>query len=106
MGKCMNKINLMNSFRFLFVIILIFTNLTVLFSQAVVSGIISDADDSPVFLANISIKGTPSGTMTGNDGYYEILIPANTEVTLVFSYVGFLSQEKKNHSFGPGKGCC
>ncbi len=41
---------------------------------------------------NIVIKGTQQGTVTNAEGRYEISIPNNT-VTLIFSFVGYVSQE-------------
>ncbi|MGV3509055.1 MAG: SusC/RagA family TonB-linked outer membrane protein [Sphingobacteriaceae bacterium] len=41
---------------------------------------------------SIQIKGTTTGTQTGPNGQYSIRIPGNNAV-LVFSYIGFASQE-------------
>ncbi len=38
---------------------------------------------------NIAVKGTSSGTTTGEDGRYELKIPANKEITLLFSFIGY-----------------
>ncbi|GAB3028701.1 SusC/RagA family TonB-linked outer membrane protein [Spirosoma pulveris] len=43
---------------------------------------------------NIIIKGTGTGTTTDTEGNYRISVP-NTSATLVFSFVGYVSQEVK-----------
>lgn len=43
---------------------------------------------------NIIIKGTGTGTTTDTEGNYKISVP-NTSATLVFSFVGYISQEVK-----------
>jgi hypothetical protein len=40
---------------------------------------------------NVTVKGTTTGTTTDADGSYSLGAPANS--TLVFSFIGFLSQE-------------
>ncbi|MES2518828.1 MAG: TonB-dependent receptor [Bacteroidota bacterium] len=51
------------------------------------------SDDKGGFLpgVNIKIKGTQKGTISGNDGSYKI--EANAGDVLVFSFIGFKSQE-------------
>ncbi|MDZ7605267.1 MAG: TonB family protein [Cyclobacteriaceae bacterium] len=50
-------------------------------------------DDSPAPGVNVLIKGASVGTITDIDGNYEITIPAAEEATLVFSYIGFTTEE-------------
>ena len=57
-----------------------------------VSGRVTSADDaSSVPGANILEKGTSNGTVTDADGNYKIIVGDNA--TLVFSFVGFTTQE-------------
>lgn len=44
---------------------------------------------------SILIKGTNTGTITNVDGGYKLSISENTDATLVFSYIGYVSQEVK-----------
>lgn len=63
-----------------------------LWAQTQVSGIVTDArDNAPLPGVSVSVKGTRTGTTTGADGRYSISAPANA--TLVFSIVGYTSQE-------------
>lgn len=52
-------------------------------------GVITDDQSNPVPLANISISGQPGGTISKMDGRYQLKVPANKEVIVVFSYVGY-----------------
>ncbi len=61
--------------------------------KATVKGKISDAKNHPVELVNIAILGMPGGTISDRKGSYEIEVPANTAITLVFSFVGYEKQE-------------
>lgn len=49
------------------------------------------ADGEPVIGATIMVKGTATGTVTDMDGNFSLQSPANG--TLVFSYVGYETQE-------------
>ncbi len=58
-----------------------------------ITGKVTSADDNePLPAVNIIIKGTMSGTVTDVNGNYTLTVPDNGG-TLVFSYVGFISQE-------------
>jgi len=64
------------------------------FAQTVVSGLVKDSQGEPLIGVNIQIKGTGSGTTTDNTGKYSVTIPAGiSDPSLVFSYVGYISQE-------------
>lgn len=57
-----------------------------------ISGTVTDENGTPLIGATVQAKGTSSGTTTDIDGSYTIVVPDDVEV-LVFSYVGFYSQE-------------
>jgi len=67
---------------------------TIAFSQQTVSGAVVDDANLPIPGVNISIKGTTQGTVTNFDGEYTLDGVALNDV-LVFSYVGFETQEIK-----------
>ncbi|MDR2496567.1 MAG: TonB-dependent receptor [Tannerellaceae bacterium] len=57
-----------------------------------VSGTVTDASGEPLIGVNVLVKGTVNGVITDVDGKFALQqVPANA--TLVFSYVGYLSQE-------------
>ena len=62
---------------------------SIIYAQSV-SGIVSDSS-GPVPGVNVLIKGTTTGTSTDFDGKFEI--KANNGDIIVFSYIGFLTQE-------------
>lgn len=60
-------------------------------SSRSVSGKVLDKTGNPVIGAYVIVKGTKNGTFTDNDGIYRLDVPE--KATLVFSSVGYLSQE-------------
>jgi TonB-linked SusC/RagA family outer membrane protein len=60
--------------------------------QKTISGSITDKDGNPLPGATIVEVGTDNGTSSDFDGNYEINLP-DGEQTLVFSYLGFKTQE-------------
>ena len=63
------------------------------FAQVTVTGtVISGENEEALPGVNVVIKGTTSGTVTDIEGNYSIEVPG-TETTLVFSSVGFVSEE-------------
>jgi iron complex outermembrane receptor protein len=63
------------------------------YAQKTITGKVTDkADGSGLPGVNIAVKGTTNGTSTGTDGSYTLSnVPDNA--TLVFSFVGYVSQE-------------
>jgi TonB-linked SusC/RagA family outer membrane protein len=64
---------------------------SLLFAQNKVSGVVSDAEKSPLAGVTVVVKGTTNGTNTNANGEYSLSVPANA--TLVFRYVGYITQE-------------
>jgi TonB-linked SusC/RagA family outer membrane protein len=60
--------------------------------STMVKGIIKDASGLPVPGVNVLIKGTQKGTSSDLDGSYTINVSPGT--TLVFSFIGFKTEEK------------
>mgnify|MGYP001214904312 CR=1 FL=1 len=58
-----------------------------------VAGRVTDENGDGLPGVNILIKGTQQGTVSDADGSYRISIPDRGEVTLVFSFVGYVPQE-------------
>jgi len=57
-----------------------------------ISGTVTDRTNAPIAGVNISIKGTSLGTLSDAQGKYSLVAPS-TANTLVFSFVGFGTQE-------------
>ena len=65
-----------------------------------VTGTVTDADlGDPLPGVSVSVKGTITGTTTDIDGNYSLLLP-QPQATLVFSFVGFKTQEVDGVSGG------
>lgn len=86
----------MKLYKLLVTILLLFFVGT-LFSQqtATVTGKIIDEKGHDADLVNIAIKGLSGGVSTNKNGTYSIVIPANREIELVYSFIGFKSFTKK-----------
>ena len=56
-----------------------------------ITGTITAVDGQPIPFSNIIVKGTNTGTVADFDGNYSITTSSNS--TLVFSYIGFKTQE-------------
>ncbi|WP_053978009.1 TonB-dependent receptor [Mangrovimonas xylaniphaga] len=55
--------------------------------QATIKGVILDDTQLPV--PNVSIKAGASGTSSNSNGFYELKIPSNTEVTIEFTHLSY-----------------
>jgi TonB-linked SusC/RagA family outer membrane protein len=63
-----------------------------LFAQIKVSGVVLDKDKEPLIGVSILVKNTVQGTVSEIDGSYNLSV-TDANVTLVFSYTGFTTQE-------------
>ncbi len=59
--------------------------------NVIVTGTVHESDGEPAIGASVTLKGQTTGVATDIDGNYRIEAPANG--TLVFSYIGYNSQE-------------
>lgn len=57
----------------------------------IVTGIITDKTGEPVIGANIVVKGTTNGTISGMDGRFSLEVPDNA--VLQVSYIGYLTRD-------------
>ncbi len=76
----------------IFLFLLLFSFSTTLFSQdfAVVKGVVNNEIETPVRDVNVSVAGNKTlGTVSNLRGEYELKIPANKKVVLVFSSVEY-----------------
>src|SRR5690606_18829395 len=59
--------------------------------QRTVTGTVTDTDNQPLPGVSVIVEGTTIGTITNNDGYFTLSVPADAE-TLLFSFVGMRTQ--------------
>ncbi|MCH2023892.1 MAG: SusC/RagA family TonB-linked outer membrane protein [Saprospiraceae bacterium] len=72
--------------------LLLFFSFSSLLAQKTITGTVTDESGTAVIGASVVEKGTTNGASTDLDGKYSISV-AESATTLVFSYVGFASQE-------------
>jgi len=78
---------------FLLVFILALSILSGIAQTRILTGKVSSSDDGlPIPGVSISVKGTTTGTISDVNGIYSITVP-QTAKTLVFSFVGMITQE-------------
>lgn len=78
--------------QYLGTLLLFLCTSTVVFAQQTIKGsVVSAGDNQPLPGVTILVKGTTTGTTTDFDGNFTMEAPS--EGTLVFSYIGFLTQE-------------
>ena len=73
-------------------LLLLLFNFTILFAQKEVTGIVTDNVGEPIIGANILEKGTSNGVISDGSGSYKIKVQEGA--TLVYSYIGYSTDEK------------
>jgi TonB-linked SusC/RagA family outer membrane protein len=59
--------------------------------QETIKGVVKDEQGAGLPGVSVVVKGTTAGTVSDNDGNYSVTAP--NKATLVFSYIGYLTQE-------------
>ena len=77
--------------RWLGTLFLLWSSISVYAAQTI-NGRVVDTTGEGVIGANVLVKGSTTGTITDFDGNYSIEVES-MESTLVFSYIGFVTQE-------------
>ena len=78
--------------RLLFIPLFIFCVLQLFAQEIKVTGKVLDGESGePLPGVNVVIDGTQQGTVTTNEGIYEITVPS-AEAALLFSFIGYLSE--------------
>ena len=80
-----------NLFRMLILSLFVLCTTVVFAQQKPIKGTVVDATGEPLIGVNVSVKGTAIGIITDIDGKYTLEVPTNA--TLVFSYIGYRTQE-------------
>ncbi len=70
--------------------------------NASISGIILDENDMPLANSSVVILGRAAGIATSDSGTFTLTVPAQKAIGLVFSHLGYLS-EQKNFYLSPGE---
>ena len=72
-----------------FLTIVFLFNLTILFGQITISGIVTDQNGTPIISANVYLEGTYDGSTTNDDGQFSFTTTESGTKTLIISYVSF-----------------
>lgn len=83
------KLNSMK--KYLLTLFCICASLVTFAQQRLITGVVVDAHNEPVIGASVLEKGTSNGTITNVDGEYSLKVTSGA--TLVFSYIGYKTQE-------------
>jgi hypothetical protein len=75
------------------VYLLILTQPVISQVYSTIFGLVTDSQFQPVNAVNISVSEANYGTSTNQNGLYELQIPANTKLTIIFSSVGYMTKE-------------
>ncbi len=87
-----NKPNMIRLIKVFMLLMVLFASKLAM-AQITVSGIVKSGEDqSPIPGVNILVKGTTNGTITDARGSYNLTVASPNEI-LVFSFVGFITQE-------------
>ncbi|MBN1184342.1 MAG: carboxypeptidase-like regulatory domain-containing protein [Bacteroidales bacterium] len=70
--------------------------------KATIYGNVKEPDGKPIVSANVTISGRPIGAITDENGYYELEIPANEFLEIVYSFIGY-SSDKQSINLKPGE---
>ncbi|WP_233589290.1 carboxypeptidase-like regulatory domain-containing protein [Flavobacterium sp. RSP46] len=96
----------MSTNRLLPVFFFFLLSLTAVAQTARIKGVILDENNQPVASVNVSYSG--SGTSSNQNGFYALKVPANKQITLVFTHVSlkkitvtFVLEPKEEREFNP-----
>jgi hypothetical protein len=60
--------------------------------NAFLKGNVRDQDNKPMELVNVAVLGSTTGSSTDPKGNYMLVVPANQEITVDFSFIGYKSK--------------
>ena len=79
--------------KHLFTLLMFLGVVSCAFAQRTITGMISSPDGEPLVGASVVVKGTNVGALTDVDGKFSLAVPKEAQ-TLVFSFVGYQTQEQ------------
>lgn len=79
--------------RFLFLLLMLCSSISVFAQQITVSGKVTDSNQEPIIGASVLEKGTSNGMITNMDGNFSLKAAPNA--TLIISYIGYQTVEIK-----------
>ena len=76
----------------MFIVLQLFCSILSYGQTRTVTGKVTDESNNPMAGVNVIVKGTTTGTITGEDGLYSIDTPS-ADAVLVFSFIGYQTEE-------------
>jgi hypothetical protein len=64
--------------------------------DAIIQGIILDENNKPIADVNINVLQTTLGTSSDKTGFYKLIVPANQNITVVFTSISYKSATIKD----------
>jgi hypothetical protein len=85
------------NFRIAFLLLIFSCTAIFSFAQktATIYGLVKDKNNKGLSLVNVSVFGEPGAVATDDNGKFTLTVPAEREITVIFSYVGFKTEEMK-----------
>lgn len=78
----------------LFLVLLLFASYKADAQNRTITGTVTGKDDGqPIPGVSVIVKGTQNGVQTGANGAYTVKVPTSANVTLAFSFIGYVSQD-------------
>ena len=77
--------------KLLAVLLFLGTSLSMSAQTTKINGVVTDENGEPLMGAGVFVQGTTTGTVTGLDGDYELVVPSDAK-NLVFSFIGLADQ--------------
>lgn len=84
----------MKETKFLLLICCLFFTLAAVSQERTIRGVVADDKGVPIPGVNVEVKGSDQGVFTDFEGEFEIEVQ-EADAVLVFSYLGYITQEKK-----------
>ncbi len=77
--------------KIIVIILFLFSVYNIHAQTATIYGTVRDSLKKPIEAVSVAVLGTPGGVITDNRGSFELVIPANKEIIIAFSFIGYSS---------------
>jgi hypothetical protein len=62
-------------------------------NTATITGVVKDSDGNALSSTSVSVKGVAIGSITNDNGKYDLKVPGNKAIVIVFSRLGYKDSE-------------
>jgi TonB-dependent starch-binding outer membrane protein SusC len=78
--------------KFVLLFVFLLSGTSIVLHKRLLQEEVLDAENQPVIGANVTVKGTSIGVITGLQGEFSLNVPS-AESTIVISFIGYATQE-------------